>query len=54
MKQDEETVEIRSRLESVETLLQDERIGQDLKQEIRHHFHASKSSNAVDMAALFR
>ena len=54
MKQDEETVEARSRLESVELLLQDDRIGQDLKSEIRQHFHASKSSNTVDMAALFR
>ena len=54
MKADEEIVESRSRLESVETLLHDERIGPDLKLEIRQHFQASKSSNSVDMAALFR
>ena len=54
MKEDEESVEARSRLESVEKLLQDERIGQDLRQEIRQHYLASKSSHTVDMAALFR
>jgi hypothetical protein len=54
MNADEEIVESRSRLESVETLLHDERIGADLKLEIRQHFQASKSSNSVDMAALFR
>jgi hypothetical protein len=54
MKADEEIVESRSRLESVETLLHDERIGPELKLEIRQHFQASKSSNSVDMAALFR
>ena len=54
MKADEEIVESRSRLESVETLLHDERIGPELRLEIRQHFQASKSSNSVDMAALFR
>ena len=54
MKADEEIVEARSKLESVETLLQDERIVPDLRQEIRQHFEASKSNSSVDMAALFR
>ena len=54
MKADEEIVEARSKLESVETLLQDERIVPELRQEIRQHFQASKSNSSVDMAALFR
>jgi hypothetical protein len=54
MNSDEAIVEARSTLESVETLLQDERIVPELKQEIRQHFQASKSSSTIDMAALFR
>ena len=55
MKADEETVQVRARLETVETLLQDERIAPDVKQEVRQHFlQESQSSHSVDMAALFR
>ena len=54
MNADEAIVEARSTLESVETLLQDERIVPELKQEIRQHFQASKSNTTIDMAALFR
>ncbi len=54
MKSDEEVVELRSRLEAVETLLQDSRIGKDLQDEIRQHFRASQSNRGVDQAAMFR
>ncbi len=54
MKSDEEAVELRSRLEAVETLLQDSRIGKDLQEEIRHHFRTSQSNRGVDQTALFR
>ena len=54
MKADEEIVDARAKLESVEILLQDDRIVPELRQEIRQHFQASKSNTSVDMAALFR
>jgi hypothetical protein len=54
MKSDEEVVEFRSRLEAVETLLQDSRIGKDLQDEIRQHFRAAQSNRGVDQATMFR
>ncbi len=54
MKSDEEVVEFRSRLEAVETLLQDSRIGKDLQDEIRQHFRATQSNRGVDQATMFR
>ncbi len=54
MNADEEIVDVRSTMESVEKLLQDERIVPELKQEIRQHFQASKSNTTIDMTALFR
>ena len=54
MKSDVETVELRSKLEAVETLLQDSRIGKDVQDEIREHFRASQSSRGVDQTAIFR
>ena len=54
MKADEEIVQARAKLESVEILLQDKRIVPELRQEIRQHFQASKLNTSVDMAALFR
>ena len=54
MKADERIIEARARLEAVETLLKDQRIGPDLKDEIRGHFHVSQSSTSIDQASLFR
>ena len=54
MKADERIIEARARLEAVETLLKDQRIGPELREEIRGHFHVSQSSTAVDQASLFR
>ena len=53
MKSDEETIELRSRLEAVEMLLQDTRIGKDLQDEIRQHFRASQSNRGADQTAIF-
>jgi hypothetical protein len=54
MKADERIIEARARLEAVETLLKDQRIGAELREEIRGHFHVSQSSTAFDQASLFR
>jgi hypothetical protein len=54
MKADERIIEARARLEAVETLLKDQRIGPELREEIRGHFHVSQSSTAIDQASLFR
>jgi predicted transcriptional regulator len=54
MKADVEAVELRVKLESVETLLQDSRIGKDLQDEIREHFRTTQSSTGVDQTAIFR
>ena len=54
MKADEKVVEGRSRLEAVETLLEDKRIGRDLRNEIRGYFRVSQSQNNIDQASLFR
>ena len=54
MKSDEEFVEMRSRLEAVETLLEDRRIGSELQDEIRQYFRASQSAQMVDQSAIFR
>ena len=54
MKSDEETVARRMQLESVETLLKDPKIGQDVGEEIRHHFRNSQITRAVDQAQIFR
>ena len=54
MKSDEEFVELRSRLEAVETLLEDKSIGNDLQDEIRQYFRASESAHMVDQSAIFR
>ena len=54
MKADERIIEARARLEAVETLLKDQRIGPDLRDEIRGHFHVSQSSTSIDQGSLFR
>ncbi len=54
MKADETIIEQRSRLEAVETLLLDKRIGKDLREEIRGHFMVSQDSNTADHSSLFR
>ena len=54
MKSDVETIRLRSKLEAVETLLQDIRIGKDLKEEIRQHFRATQSNRGVDQTAIFK
>jgi hypothetical protein len=54
MKADEESVQVRSKLEAVENLLKDERIQKDLQDEIRQHYYASQSVNSVDQTVLFR
>lgn len=54
MKADETIIEQRARLEAVETLLLDKRIGKDLREEIRGHFMVSQDNNATDYSLLFR
>ena len=54
MKSDETIIEQRARLEAVEVLLMDKRIGKDLREEIRSHFLVSKDSNVTDYSSLFR
>jgi hypothetical protein len=54
MKADETIIEQRARLEAVETLLLDKRIGKELKEEIRGHFIVSKDSSVTDYSSLFR
>ncbi len=54
MKSDEATVEMRTKLETIETLLKDSRIGQDLGEEIRLHFRNSQSNRGADQTAIFR
>lgn len=54
MKADEESVKVRSKLEAVENLLKDDRINDELQNEIRQHYHASQSINFVDQTILFR
>jgi hypothetical protein len=54
MKADERIVEQRTRLEAVETLLKDKRIGSDLREEIRGHFFLSQTSNTADHTTLLR
>ena len=54
MKADERIIEQRVLVESVETLLKDNRIGHDLREEIRGHFFFSQSSNVVDQTSLFK
>ena len=54
MKSDEETVERRAQLESVESLLKDSRIGEELGVEIRQHFRNSQNNRGTDQTAIFR
>ncbi len=54
MKSDERIIEQRVRLDSVEALLKDHRIGPDLRDEIRGHFFFSQSSSVEDQSSLFR
>jgi hypothetical protein len=53
MKADECIINARSRLEAVERLLKDKRIGKRLGDEIRRHCLLSQSSAAVDQTSLF-
>ena len=54
MKADECIINARSKLEAVERLLKDKRIGKHLGDEIRRHCLLTQSSPAVDQASLFR
>ena len=54
MKTDERVIEERSRVEAVETLLADSRIGPTLREEIRSHFLVSQTSSSIDQDSLFR
>ncbi len=54
MKADECIINARSKLEAVELLLKDKRIGNRLGDEIRRHCLLSQSSPMVDQASLFR
>jgi hypothetical protein len=54
MKADECIINARSKLEAVERLLKDKRIGKHLGDEIRRHCLLTQSSPIVDQASLFR
>ena len=54
MKADEKVVKARAGLEAMEAFLQDKRIGNDLRENIRQHYKLSQSNNFVDQTALFR
>jgi hypothetical protein len=55
MKADESIINARSKLEAVEDLLKDKRIGKRIGDAIRRHFcFLSQSSTAVDQTSLFR
>ena len=53
MKTDERMIEERSRVEAMETILADKRIGPTLREEIRSHFQISQTST-IDQDSLFR
>ncbi len=54
MKADEKMIEERSRVESMEVLLADSRLGDTLREEIRGHIQISQSSSTIDQDSLFR
>ena len=54
MKADDNIIEERSRVEAVEMLLADSRIGDTLREEIRGHFQVSQRSSSIDQDSLFR
>jgi hypothetical protein len=54
MKSDERLIEERSRFEAMETLLSDQRIDENLRDEIRGHFRISHSHGSADQDALLR